>query len=586
VTRAGASWISAAFAAVLILLLLLPGLGWAPFDDPGEGQHAEIAREAWASGDLFDLRLNGVRYFDKPPLLYWLIALDFGAWGVSEWAARLPSVLGAAVAAAATALLGARLLNPSAGLLAGAALSSCALFLVFGRYVRPETLFVAAIQLGLTGLLLGLRGEGRGASRRWAVIGCASLGVAALAKDPLGLLAPLAATGAALALCGRLRPLRGWLPPTGVAIMLLLGLGWYAWSALRHPGYLWYTVVDNHILNAAGLRRFPDEDVPLAAAEFLAVSALGAFPWIVAAAGAVASLIRRRAWRDPDEAPWVALALWVLGLWALFTVSAFRLPHYGLPAYPAIALLAARWWTEDASSGRTPALIHLMLFAPFAIALGLVAMGDGGAFMDAVFSATDVYTRKEAAGAQASPLPPWSALQPLVARTALILAAGAATLALCAWRRAGRWTGAVVAATMLAVTPSAIHALELVAAGRAVAGMAAEVRHLAAPDSVLAHEGAIENSGALELYSGRRPILVDARRSVLGIGATFPDTAGVFWTKEGLRDAWLSGRQVLLVTPRDPGRSVVAALPPDRVKLVRVENGRWLYTSVPARLNR
>ena len=290
-----------------------PGLGRAPFDDPGEGQHAEIAREAWASGDLFDLRLNGVRYFDKPPLLYWLIALDFRAWGVSEWTARLPSVLGAAAAAAATALLGARLLNPTAGLLAGAALSSCALFLVFGRYVRPETLFVAGIQLGLAGLLLGIGGKGGAASRRWAVYGCAALGVAALAKDPLGLVAPLAAIAVALALGGRLRPLRNWLPPAGVALMLVLGLGWYAWAALRHSGFLWYTVVDNHLLNAVGVRHFPDEDVPLGTVEFLTVSALGAFPWIVAAAGAVASLLRRRAWRDPAEAPWIALAIWVLG---------------------------------------------------------------------------------------------------------------------------------------------------------------------------------------------------------------------------------------------------------------------------------
>jgi len=146
VTRPAASWAVAALAALLALSLLLPGLGRAPFDDPGEGQHAENAREAWASRDLLDLRLNGVRYFDKPPLLYWLIALDFRGWGPSEWAARLPSVAGAAAAAAATAFLGARLLGPGAGLLAAAALLSCALFAVFGRYVRPETLFAAAIQ--------------------------------------------------------------------------------------------------------------------------------------------------------------------------------------------------------------------------------------------------------------------------------------------------------------------------------------------------------------------------------------------------------------------------------------------------------
>ena len=579
-TRAGASWITAGFAAILALCLLFPGLGRAPFDDPGEGQHAEIAREAWVSGQLVDLRLNGVRYFDKPPLLYWLIALDYGAWGVSEWSARLPSALGAAAAAAATALLGARLLNPAAGLLAGAALSSCALFLVFGRYVRPETIFVAAIQVGLTGLLLAVRDSGRVSARGWATLGCASLGLAALAKDPLGTLGPLAAVAVALALAGQLRPLRRWLPPTGLLLMLALGLGWYVVAGVRHAGFLWYTVVDNHLLNAAGQRHFPDEDVPLGTAEFLAVSALGAFPWIVAAVAATASLVRRRAWHDPDEAPWVALALWTAGLWAVFIVSAFKLPHYGLPAYPAIALLASRWWIEDTSSGRRPALLHLALLAPLAAVLGVIAAGNGAAFVDAVFSATDVYTRKELSSAQASPLPPWSLLQPLVARTALVLAAGALALALCAWRRAGRWTAAVVAATMLAVMPSALRALDLVVTGRAVAGMASEVRRLAGPETVLVHEGPIENSGALELYSGRRPVLVDARRSVLGIGATFPDSAEVFWSAEKLREAWLSGRPLLLVTPRDPRHSLVATLPPDRVKLVRAENGRWLYASV------
>ena len=574
-------WAVAGLGALLALALLLPGLGDAPFDDPGEGQHAEIAREAWASGKLLDLRLNGVRYFDKPPLLYWLIALDFRAWGPSEWAARLPSVAGAAAAAAATAFLGARLLGPGAGLLAAAALLSCALFAVFGRYVRPETLFAAAIQIGFTGLLLGVTGEGRHA-RRWAIAGGAALGVASLAKDPLGLIWPLAAIAAALAACGRLRPVRRWLPPAGLALMLLLGLGWYAWSALQHPGFLWYVVVDNHLLNAVGLRRFPDEDVPLATGEFMTVAALGAFPWIIPAGLMLGSLFRRRAWRDPEETPWVALALWVVGLWGLFTLSTFKLPHYGLPAYPAIALLAARWWTERAGRSRAPALVHVGLFAILAVGLGLAAGSDGKGFLDTVFSATDVNTRKDFTAAQASPLPSWSALQPLVARTALIMGAGAAALIAIAWCRAGRWTGAVVAATMLAVMPTATRALDLVASARAVSGMAAEVRRLTAQGALLAHEGPIENSGALEFYSGRRPVLVDARRSVLAVGATFPEAAGAFWTAEQLAAAWLSGRQILLVTPREPRRSLVSTLPPNRVRLLRAENGRWLYAPVPA----
>ena len=58
-TREGASWVVAALAAVLVLLLLLPGLGRAPFDDPGEGQHAEIAREAGVSKSVVSSALNG-----------------------------------------------------------------------------------------------------------------------------------------------------------------------------------------------------------------------------------------------------------------------------------------------------------------------------------------------------------------------------------------------------------------------------------------------------------------------------------------------------------------------------------------------
>ncbi|HEX7216423.1 MAG TPA: glycosyltransferase family 39 protein, partial [Methylomirabilota bacterium] len=240
---------------LLAVLLLAPGLGQAPFDDPGEGQHAEIAREM-LGGSWIALRLNGVRYWDKPPLLYWLTATSFTMFGIDEWSARLPSLLGALLAVAGAALLGARLLGSAGGLLAGAALLSCALFAAFARYVRPETLFVAAIQWGFTGLLLG-QAHAPVRDRGWAVFGCGALGVAALAKDPLGMLGPLAAVAVALALSGRLRPVRAWMPALGVVSLLVIGLGWYAVAAATEPSFLWYSVVDNHLLNVARMRVYP-----------------------------------------------------------------------------------------------------------------------------------------------------------------------------------------------------------------------------------------------------------------------------------------------------------------------------------------
>jgi 4-amino-4-deoxy-L-arabinose transferase-like glycosyltransferase len=607
----------AVLVVALAAILLAPGLGRAPFDDPGEGQHAEIAREM-LGGSWLTLRLNGVRYFDKPPLLYWLTAASFHLFGLTEGAARLAPLLGALLAVAGTALLGVRLLGPGWGALGGLALLSCALFAAFARYVRPESLFVAAIAWGFTGLLVPLQGGGDGfrpagdrllppalhlrgprhgprtppirglclgghrSGAVWAVIGCVGLGVAALAKDPLGLLGPLVAIVVAAGLAGRLRPVRAWLPPLGLALMVVVGLGWYVVAAVTEPAFLWYTVVDNHVLNVARMRHFPDEDVPLSALEFLTAAGFGAFPWILAAAVAVGALVRARAWRDPAELAWVALAVWAVGLLLFFTVSPFKLPHYGLPAYPALALLAARAWRDAAPRPRGLIAAHLILFTLAGAGCAWAAAGDGRAFVEAVFGVSDVYSRKEAAVGQASPYPAWSSLQPLVAWAAGVLLAGAAVLAAAAARRSARLGAGAVAAMMLLLVPVVAVGLAVTSSARAVTVMAAEIRARLGPGDLLVLEGPIENAGAVEFYSGYRPVLLDAARSVLGIGATFTDAAGTFWSAPRFAEAWASPRPPYLLTTREPAQSIVASLPPRSARLLLAHNGRWLYGRAPA----
>jgi len=563
VRGAGRLALVAALAAAPFLLL---GLGAAPFDDPGEGMHAQIAREVRAAGDPLALSLAGVPYVDKPPLLYALIAGAFALAGESEAAARAVPALAALAAVGATAWLGARLLGGAWGLLAGGALLTSAGFFAYGRYVRPDALFVAALAWGFALALVGVVEERRGL----VVAGLAAFGVAALAKDPLGAIAPPLAIGAALALAGRARPLARWLPPGGVLLAITLAFGWWVVVEARRPGFAWYTVVDNHLLNVARARHFPDEDVPLGAVQFLAIAAAGAAPWVVPAAVAVARLVRRRAWRDPREAPWVALGLWAAGVLGLTALSSFRLPHYGLPAYPAIALLAARAW-RDARGGRLVAG-HAVAFAAIAVACALAAAGGDAAFTRHVLAATDVATRKAAEAGQAGALPPWATFRTLLATTALVSAAGAVALA--TLRRAPA-APAVVLAAMLGLMPCVGIALAVVAGHRAADDIGREVGRRAAPGDIVLHEGPLENSGALEWYSGRRPDIVDGRRSVLGFGATLPGAGARFWDAERLRRAWGAERRVWVVTSRAPERSLAAALPGAR--LVATAGGRWLW---------
>jgi len=533
--------------------------------------HAEIARELLRAGPGLPLTLNGVPYLDKPPLLYALLAASFSVAGPSEASARAVSAGAALVAIAATAWLGARLVGGRAGLTAGLALSTSLGFFVYGRYVRPETLLLAMLAGGFALALSGIV-----ETRRWRVIaGLAVFGLAALAKDPLAALGPPLAIGLALALGGRARPLDRWLPWPGVALGLALAFGWWALAEYETPGFTWYTVVDNHLLNVARARHFPDEDVPLGAVEFLAVAVLGVVPWIVPAVASVVRMVRRRAWRQAEELPWVALALWAVGVLGLTACSPFRLPHYGLPAYPAIALLAARGWDEVPS--RALAAVHALMFGALAVAAALAWTTDGSAFMTGVLGATDVATRKMSALGAPPPVPPWSAFRPLVGATALTLAAGAIALAVSAVTRARTVATYATVATLMLLLPSAASALGLVATHRAVKPIAELIVRHAAPADIVVHEGPIENSGALEWYSGRRPVIVDGRRSVLGFGATRPEGAATFWDAGRLELAWRGSRRVWVVTTRPPERSLVAQLPGAR--LVDATGGRSLYVN-------
>ena len=274
--------------AVVAAALYLLRLGHAPFVDPPEGFHAEIAREMLRLGDWITPHVNGVRYFDKPPGLYWLMAGSFAAAGVGEAAARVWSALAAVGIATVTARLGFLLGGARVALLAGLMVIANLGMYLYGRLVKPDMVFILCIVLAYAGFALAYKGAGR----RGLVVFYASLGAATMTKDVLGAVGPLAVVALFLLLT-RERPLAPWAPWWGVLLLLAIVMPWYAIVEARNPGFLWYTLVDNHVLNFTRHRLFPDEDVPLGMLPFLGVTLLAFLPWSLATPWAVARGLRR-----------------------------------------------------------------------------------------------------------------------------------------------------------------------------------------------------------------------------------------------------------------------------------------------------
>jgi 4-amino-4-deoxy-L-arabinose transferase-like glycosyltransferase len=554
------------------------GLGAPPFIDPPEGFHAAVARTIAVTGDWVTMHVDGVRYFDKPPLLYWLMSAAFSVAGPIPAAARFwPAVAGVGCAAI-TAWIGARLGGPRLGLLAGLIVAANLGLFIYARLVKPDTLFIMFITLAFAGFAATYAKGGRGA----LALFYASLGVAALAKDVLGALGPLAVVALFLGLT-RERPLSPWRPWWGVAILATVVLPWYLAVEWHNRGFLWYTIVDNHLLNVTRQRVFPDEDVPLGSLQFLGVTVMAFLPWALALPWAVARAFRQP-WENAQSRLWLLFALWPLALIAVFTLSPFKLPHYGLPAFPALALLAARVWDEsiDAAPGSVqprvlvvPILVLFVLVtAAFALAAANLLPVPEGALGN-----VDVATRNLAARGQVAAGAPLSAYVPVLIKGAVVFGAASCALAVAAWSRRPALGVGVALAAMIAFLPIAGDGMAAFARGRSARPvLEALVRRLGPADEVI-HEGPLENSGSLLLVVPRVRV-VKGLQSNLAFGATFPEGRDVFWDTGRLRAAWLQPGRCFLVSTIEPRHSVVNELPPGSAHLLATGGGRWLYANV------
>jgi 4-amino-4-deoxy-L-arabinose transferase-like glycosyltransferase len=123
------------FLAVYVGSMFTPGL----LDD-ADSTHAEAAREMVVTGDYVTLHVNGIRYLEKPPLPYWLVAISYKVWGVNEFSTRLPMVLSVMLLGVLTFCWGRRAFGERTGIYAGLFVYTCAGVYLFTRILIPDVL--------------------------------------------------------------------------------------------------------------------------------------------------------------------------------------------------------------------------------------------------------------------------------------------------------------------------------------------------------------------------------------------------------------------------------------------------------------
>jgi 4-amino-4-deoxy-L-arabinose transferase-like glycosyltransferase len=321
IPRARLYWglITLAGLGLFFLRLGVPGLM-----DPDEGRYAEIAREMLLLKDWLIPHLNLVPYLEKPPLVYWLTSLSFTAFGLSEWAARLPAAVAALGGVFLAYALGRALWGERQGLWGAMVLATCGGYVILARLLTLDMVFTLFLNLGIALGYLALSRE-RPRLWPWAYL---ALALAVLVKGPVALVLAGIIWGTVAFLKGR-QAVRALLRPGSWALLATVVLPWFVYVSWRFPEFPHFFLWEHHVTRYLSGVSYHAEPWWYFGPVLLGLL----LPWT----GLVPWTLARRTSTDPGDR--IFLVIWTGVVLAFFSLSRGKLATYILPALLPLALL-------------------------------------------------------------------------------------------------------------------------------------------------------------------------------------------------------------------------------------------------------
>ena len=319
----------------LLAVWLLATLGVRPLLVPDEGRYANVAREmllgVGGNGDGLVPTLNGLPFFHKPPLMYWLDMAAMQLFGPTPFAGRIASMLGAWLMGAALFFALRRWHGPRAASITLGVLATCPFFFIGAQYANHDMLVGGLISAAVLALARALdEPAGAPLSLRWLLLGWVLCALAVLAKGLIGFVLPALVIGPWLLAQGRWRDMLRLLHPLAVIAFALVALPWFVLMQQRFPGFFDYFVIEQHF------RRFAQTSFNNVHPFWFFIAVLPALtlPW-----SAWAPAAAQRLWRE--RPPKLGLLMWwLVAVIGFFSIPSSKLVGYALPALaPWCALL-------------------------------------------------------------------------------------------------------------------------------------------------------------------------------------------------------------------------------------------------------
>jgi 4-amino-4-deoxy-L-arabinose transferase-like glycosyltransferase len=627
-------WSPRSLAIIVIawFILQIGGLFTPGLLDDVDSIYIEIAREMMQRHDYVTPYINGIRFFDKPPLMYWMAAASMHLFGIHDWAGRLPLALAVLALLLSVYALGIRLfaaISPTrspdrAAFYAALAMATSIGPYLYTRFYIPDILLALWMTLAVHLFLIALdriNDRINATSSRGALLPCtafaAVMALNVLTKGLIGLVFPIGFVLLYLAITKQLHLLLKLHLLASTAVFLVIAAPWHILAALRNPavalpanlglpatgGWAWFYLYNEHIARFLS-KRIPHDYGLTPVWLFWLYLILWMMPWAIFLPTAIANEIRtlrnRTLTTAREHEASLSLLLWALLVLGFFTLSN-RQEYYSLPALPALALMIgcilAR--AECTSSGilnpaanRSTLNWHLYTLVPLTTLVAIIC-GYFAITAPPPTPGTDIVSLLTMAGSTEAYNLSLSHITDLttaamgffrgpLAATALgMLGIGLGSYLL---RRKGRTYAAnlTLAAAMTVTLLAAHEGLArfypiLGSKGLALAINEAQNRAPRVDDLILI-DGELTSGSTLIFYTGQQVHLINGRVNGLWYGSFWPDSPHIFETEESLRQLWASPRRIFLFTYNPTTRTKDVA-PYGAVHTLASSGGKTILTN-------
>ena len=565
--------------------------------DDVDAVQAQIAHNMLQSGDWVTARLDGIKYLEKSPLKYWMMAVSFQIFGIHDWAARIPIALATVLLCWVTARFGIWAFGLRAGFYSGLVLTTSVGLFLFTRILIPDVILTLTITLAMWSLLRALETDERHPTW-WAMGMWAAMGTGLLLKGLIAAVFPIAAGLLYLYLTRQLLERRTWKrlhPFTGIAVFLLIAAPWHVLATLRNPphfdftmhsergsyhGFFWFYFINEHVLRFLNMR-YPRDYDTVPRLYFWLFHLLWLFPWSVYFPAVV-----KLSYRKTDRASRVRLLAlcWAGFILIFFTLSTTQ-EYYSMPCYPALALLLGsaiasgsavlRWGTKAVAV--VTSLAAVVIAAILWMVRGMAAPGD---ISVALTQNPELYQLSLGHMADLT-LRAFAYLRLPLAVAGVAFAVGAVGAW---WSRPEKRTGGIacpiVALTVMMVLFFHAARLALVVFDPYLASRPLAEAILKAPTGKLIVDDQYYTFSSVFFYTNRSALLLNGRVTNLVYGSYAPDAPqDVFIDDRDLHERWPQSQRYYLLAEGPQVPRLERLVGRENLHVVAASGGKFLFTN-------